>query len=202
MPESIDEVMQAVWQELGRAAGNPQHNWRLPVLATVDGHGLPQARTVVLRGSDRLARQLVIFSDRRSPKIAQINQCRNVVLVFWSRALGWQLRVSGMATVDSHSNEAARIWERLRDSSAAGDYLRADAPGTTIVTSPAGSHLAADPTTCPEADRSGRNEAEGRANGFFCRLMIQVDQMDWLDLRTEGHRRLRWSETQAQWLVP
>ena len=57
------ELPVRIWQELQRAPLDKHHDWRTPVLATVDGHGLPQARTVVLRQADRTAQTLAFFTD-------------------------------------------------------------------------------------------------------------------------------------------
>ena len=50
-PATLDELPARLWSELVRAGHDRHHGWRLPVLATVDPHGAPQARTVVLRAA-------------------------------------------------------------------------------------------------------------------------------------------------------
>ena len=51
-PLALEELPARLWSELVRASRDRHHGWRLPVLATVDPQGSPQARTVVLRGAD------------------------------------------------------------------------------------------------------------------------------------------------------
>ena len=65
-------LRKAVASALQRAPLDKHHDWRTPVLATVDGQGRPQARTVVLRHADRATQTLVFFTDARSPKCAEL----------------------------------------------------------------------------------------------------------------------------------
>ena len=45
---------------------------RTPVLATTGLDGVAQARTVVLREVRRTSEQLLIYTDARSPKVAEL----------------------------------------------------------------------------------------------------------------------------------
>ena len=63
--------------------------WRWPPIEDE----VAQARTVVLREVDARARELVFFTDARSPKVAQI-QARPVgTMLCWSSRISWQLRL-------------------------------------------------------------------------------------------------------------
>ena len=84
----------SIWERLQEAVTSRESAWRTPVLASVDSHGMPQARTVVLREVDPVAQRLVIYTDHRSPKAVAFADRPEAVLVFWSKALGWQLRVA------------------------------------------------------------------------------------------------------------
>jgi pyridoxamine 5'-phosphate oxidase len=66
------------------------------VLATVDAHGLPSARTVLLKGSD--PQGLVFYTNYESRKGRDIAVNPAVALVFTWQPLERQVRISGTAT--------------------------------------------------------------------------------------------------------
>lgn len=178
---SLDAIAAAIWQELDRAAHDRDHEWRTPVLATVHGD-VPDARTVVLREVDREQRLLVVYSDARAGKIAQLAAQPRATMVMWSRRLGWQLRLRLSVEVETDGLAATTRWARVKLSPNAHDYLSAFAPGSALQ----------DPGTEPPA-------AE-RAS--FAVLEAQVLAIDWLELHREGDRRATFDADGARWLQP
>ena len=183
------EIRQRIWLELQRATHDRHHEWRVPVLATVDADHLPQARTVVLRQADARLHTLQIYTDSRSPKVAGLLAAPDVVLVFWSKRLGWQLRVRAVASVQQSGPEVDAVWERVSQSAAAGDYLAASAPGDSLPdTSDVGSvHTVA---------------SQPQAMHHLAIITAQVQAIDWLELARSGHRRASITSDGWQWRVP
>lgn len=185
------ELPARVWQELQRATVDRHHEWRTPVPASVDDDGLPQARTVVLRRADADTRTLTCFTDARSPKCGDLQARPQAALVFWSQRLGWQLRVTATAEVDTAGPAVQAAWERVRQSAAASDYLMPSPPGAPLD--------AAAPAPAP---------ASGQHHLAIVRL--QVSGIDWLELHRDGHRRGRWDGSSTgrpepagwEWLTP
>ena len=185
MPERLSTLAAidaAVWQELLRAAGDKAHAWRTPVLATTDVGGdetLPDARTVVLREADAHRRQLLFYTDARSPKVAQLQARPRGVLVFWSTDLGWQLRcrVQLAAIVDGLA--VSSRWAKIKLSPAAQDYLSPLAPGSPLDGAPPVDHA---------------------ARGSFALLTAEVEGIDWLELHPLGHRRAIFGDGPARWV--
>lgn len=175
-----DELLHRIWNELQRATVDRHHEWRTPVLATASPQGGPQARTVVLRGADASTSQLVFFTDSRSAKVNELQTTAAAVLVFWSKRLNWQLRVSVQAKVHTEGALVESAWARVSQSAAAGDYLAAQAPGSAL-----------HPTAAAE---------EGLHH--LAVVTAQVEQVDWLELAREGHRRARLVGSTVHWLVP
>ncbi|MEX8496068.1 pyridoxamine 5'-phosphate oxidase family protein [Sphaerotilus sp.] len=179
----------ALWAELVRAAGMHGHPWRQLVLATTCAVRGAQARTVVLREVDPAARELVIYTDTRSPKVAQLDRDPRAQIVCWSAALGWQLRLGCLVTSESDGLDVTSRWAMLRHTRAAQDYLSPLAPGSVL--------------SVP-GDSSGT--APGAVRGTFTLLRVQVQEMDWLSLDPTGHRRAvfdyRDAVPCARWLVP
>ena len=107
------DIRHRIGQELQRATTDRHHEWRTPVMATVGADHTPQARTVVLRQADTPVSTLQIFTDSRSPKVAE-------------------LTASPLATVQRTGAEVDAVWMRVSQSAAAGDYLSAHAPGAAL----------------------------------------------------------------------
>jgi pyridoxamine 5'-phosphate oxidase len=175
-----DELRQRLWQELQRAAVDRHHDWRTPVLATTGLDGLAQARTVVLREVRQPQAQLLMYTDARSPKVAELLAQPVASLLCWSTRLNWQLRLQLRFEVSQNDEEANAAWERVRQSPSANDYLAARAPGSAL----AGAHEALLDT--PQ----------------IAVLRGQVIAMDWLELARAGHRRARLDAQRVEWLVP
>ena len=178
---ALARLEQQLWAELQQAVGDRSHDWRSPVLATVDAAGLPDARTVILREVDAAARQLVIYTDERSPKVAQLLAQPQAVMVFWSAALGWQLRATLRLAVQNSGLAVSSRWARLKMTRAAQDYLSPLAPGSAL--------------QAPAPVRDSREH--------FAVITGEVLAMDWLALAPEGHRRARFAPGEpAAWLQP
>jgi pyridoxamine 5'-phosphate oxidase len=167
--DTLAEIHAALWRELGRAALDRHHEWRTPVLATVAADGLPDARTVVIREVQAAARRLVVYTDARAGKVAQLVAQPAAMLVLWSRRLGWQLRLRLHAEVLSDGLAVTSRWASLRATPAARDYLSPLAPGAALPTD------------------GGPQPAEDRAH--FALLDATVQRIDWLELHRDGHRR-------------
>ena len=84
----------AQWLAAARDAGEPEAN--AMVLATVDQHGMPSARTVLLKGLD--ANGLVFYTNYESRKGRDIAANPAVALVFTWASLERQVRITGLAT--------------------------------------------------------------------------------------------------------
>ena len=177
------DILQQIWKELGRASVDRHHAWRTPVLATVDCDGSPNARTVVLRDADINQQTLCIYTDARSEKVGELTKSPRAVFAFWSARLNWQLRVRVTISVTTDGPEVHTLWQRIRQSAAAADYLALVAPGTER----------------PDAYSSA--ETAGGAH-HFALLNARILEMDWLELGHGGHRRARIRADTWQWLTP
>ncbi len=178
--ESLQAIEDALWHELQAAPRDKQHPWRAPVLATTDGE-VGDARTVILRQVDAEQSTLLIYTDARAGKVAQIAAHPQGTLVLWSPALGWQLRLRVQLQAITDGLELSSHWARLKLSPAANDYLSSQAPG--------------DPLDIALGARGER--------AYFALLEARVLSIDWLELHAQGHRRARFSaDATPRWLQP
>ena len=180
---TLTEIEDALWRELGRATTDRHHAWRTAVLATVSmqgGEPAADARNVVLREVDRDERQLIVYTDARAAKAAQLRAHPHGSLVMWSSALGWQLRCRVRLTIEDTGLAVSSRWERLKLSPAAQDYLSPLPPGTPLAATPA----ALSERSC------------------FAVVTAQVEAIDWLELHRDGHRRALFTGAAGRWLQP
>jgi len=177
--DELAALQERLWAELVRATQERSHGWRRLVLATVSGDGA-DARTVVLREVDAGARELLCYTDARSPKVAQIASHPRGTLVAWCPALQWQLRLRVRLQVETDGLAVSSRWAQLRLHPQAQDYLTPLPPGS--------------PLSAAGPDRAQR--------GHFALLRAEVLAIDWLGLRPSGHRRALFDAGTARWLTP
>ncbi len=197
--DRLDAIEQRIWTELGLAAqrrvagGGGSHEWRTVVLATVDD-GAPDARTLVLREVDARERTLVFYTDARSPKVRQIEASPAGALMCWSRELDWQLRMQVRLAVQTSGLAVSSRWAKLQFSPAAHDYLAPHAPGTALGE--------ADDVADAPAPRAEHPSPDIQSRNHFAVITALVDEIDWLELHEDGHRRAMFSPTASQWVQP
>ena len=137
----------------------------------------------MLRHANDKLQNLQFYSDRRTPEIAELTNQPTSTLVFWSNRLSWQLRVHVEMAIQTTGPQVDELWERLSQSAAAGDDLSIDAPGDAL-------------TGGPERLR------EVTGVHHLALLVAQVQAIDWLELRRDGHRRANFGENRWAWLAP
>ena len=180
---TLAEIEVEVWKQLESAASDKLHEWRAPVLATVNGDAA-DARTVILREVDAAQKQLLTFTDDRAGKVAQLMHHPRAVLVMWSRALSWQLRCRVLLSLEMTGLAATSRWARIKLTPAAQDYLARLPPGAEL----------------------GATEARAAPGPmkreYFAVVTAQVLSIDWLELHREGHRRAMFDSRGSRWLQP
>ena len=178
------EIRSQIWKGLNRAVHDKHHSWRTPVLSTLAIDGGVNSRTVVLRGVDDAASKLTVYTDARSLKVAELNANSKAVFVFWSQRLHWQLRVKVNISILTTGQQVETLWERVKQSAAAFDYISPLAPGSKLINTTESSTLI-------------------KSNDHHIAVLIaSVDEIDWLELSIKGHRRARFNDTFWEWLAP
>jgi pyridoxamine 5'-phosphate oxidase len=178
--DSLALIETALWQELQLAAGQPGHDWRTLALATIDGE-TAQVRTVMLREVDAGARELMFYTDARSPKVAQAQAHPLGTLLCWSSRISWQLRMKVRLEVETAGLKVSSRWARLKLTPAAQDYLSPLPPGSPV---------------------AARYDPERASRSHFAVVTAHVLCTDWLELHADGHRRAHFGADGAHWLHP
>lgn len=182
--DRLDHLLQKeIWQKLQTVPAGENSAWRVAWVASHEEASGPQLRQMVLREVSVERRELVFFTDPRTPKWAQLRNNRATV-GFWSPEDKQQLRCSGMSRLHENDEIAARHRATL-PSHSAGDYAALRTPGSTLA-----------------APEQGQETGE---NWHFGVLVVVVDELDWLALSRSGHQRAKfhWQSTwQGQWVQP
>ena len=177
--ETLSLIERTLWAELALATREREHAWRVLGLATVEGDRAA-ARSVVLREVAQDRRELLFYTDTRSPKVEQLRLHPLGTLLAWSATLGWQLRLEVRLAVADSGLEVSSRWARVKLSPSAQDYLAALPPGTPV----------------------DRYEPERGSRACFGVVTAQVTAIDWLELHADGHRRARFDAQGGRWLAP
>ncbi|MEE9364378.1 MAG: pyridoxamine 5'-phosphate oxidase family protein [Cellulophaga sp.] len=115
--------------ELQKATVEKGHPFKCFTFATVGLERMARLRTVVLRTiSEEL--DLTFYTDKRSKKILHIKENNKVSLLFYHPEKQLQLKIDGIATIVSKSEECEKIWKNM-PSVLKRDYTTATSPGST-----------------------------------------------------------------------
>ena len=178
---ALDTLYAQAWQRLIRGVHDRHTPARHPTLATVSPEGMPQARTVVLRGADPARGRLEIHTNLHSSKINDLGVRPLAALHVWDSGQKLQIRLQAEVEVLT-GPQAATAWSRVPEGSRTA--YSAHAPG-----SPLGDALAWDRQPDPAA---------------FAVLHLHIQAMDLLHLGPD-HRRAVYTRVQdwvGQWVVP
>jgi pyridoxamine 5'-phosphate oxidase len=194
----LDASLAHAWELLSKGVTDRRSPLHTLTVASVDSNGQPDARIMVLREVDKAAARLRFHTDARSNKVALIGDGAPVTVLAYHPDNHVQLRLSGIARIDTQSTAREAAWERT---SLYGRrcYLGDSGPG--------GSSL--EPTSGLPADVEGIEPSIPRAApglAHFALLWVAVARIEWLFLAHHGHRRAHFTATpqgwSGQWLIP
>lgn len=183
------------WASLEAGASPGKSRFSMAQLATIGLDGAPKVRTIVLRRADRAVRRLAFYTDKRSPKVAELTADPRVSLIGYDMEAGVQVRIDGLAELYGDDEGADAAWAATPARSRIS-YRSPHAPGAVLSDPVLGD--ATESATHPDDPEDGRNA--------FLRIRIETKRLEWLDLAVSGHRRAafdwRGDGWQGCWLAP
>jgi pyridoxamine 5'-phosphate oxidase len=194
--DHLPAILAQAWTLLVRGGADRKSPLHTPVVASVDGDGLPQARVMVLRKADPAAATLRFHTDARSPKVLQLDG-KPVSVLAYHPGENIQLRLTGRARIGTDDPAVDGIWDQST-LFARRCYLAQAAPGTPL-TGPASGLPEWIEGQQPTADQI----APARPN--FAVLWVDVTAIDWLHLANSGHRRAMFRAVDGwagEWIAP
>ena len=197
--DDLSGALERSWRLLEEAIEDPASPVRTPVLISVDADGVAQGRTVVLRGINRQQRQLQIYTDVRSAKVAQLRAQSTCSLVAYQPNPMMQLRLGVDATVNYNNAITYEAWAVMPGPNRC-NYLTDPDPGSISV-------QATDGRPVINAESMPTHAENEIAYSHFAVIVFTINQLEWLYLPRRGHRRARfiWDGpdlVQSDWLIP
>ena len=186
----LDSVLDEAFALLLAATRDFRSPFRTIGLATVAEDGGPDVRSVVVRSLDVATRRLVLHTDARSAKVAQIAAQPAVALLAWDPVERLQLRLRGHATLRSGDAATRDAWAALPGATRHLYRLR-QAPGSAL----------SDPSP-------NQYDEAPEAFGFarFVLLDVSISRLESLRLTQVGQVRARFDfdgeNVAGSWLVP
>jgi pyridoxine/pyridoxamine 5'-phosphate oxidase len=178
-----NQYLEEVIRELINGHSKKRHPFRYFVLATNE-NGKPRQRTVVLRKT-LLDSSLVIFTDKRTQKVKDIQNNFEFSALFYDSKKLLQLRIEGNAELITDKEQIATYWHTVQASSRK-DYTTNLAPGTPIINPD-------DIDYKPEEN-------------YFCPVKLIPNTIEYLRLQRPNHLRILFSRIDTDWsgefLVP
>jgi pyridoxine/pyridoxamine 5'-phosphate oxidase len=195
---ALSSIHSQFWKLLNTAARGNEAGWRLPVLATSMQNGCRQ-RTVVLRNVQTDRASLLFHTDKRSPKVQQIEADPNVSLLFYDHDLAAQLQIEGTANIHQNDDLATMVWEEGTPASLKM-YCAPLVPGVV----------------CQTAEFNTPASLQGRipdraeilsGQSTFCVIEVVANTIEWLRLSRDGNLRARFFYEAgrlqtAEWMAP
>ena len=195
----LDEIEKEIYNLLIQGVEKRKSKFHNAVLGSVSFDNKPEIRTVVLRDFSQKNLSIKIHSDSRSNKIKDLLKNKNISLLFYDEKKKIQIRVRGLANI-LKSYEPS--WLKLSDWSKRC-YLTPKSPGEESNSPTSG---------FPEkfSDNAPKNEESKNALKNFSVIEIELNQIEWLYLASQGHRRAIFSvirheentHLEKKWLVP
>jgi hypothetical protein len=196
-PNSLEEVLDSIWENLSRGASDRKHPFHIAGLTTVNDSSA-DVRNVVLRITDRSKRLLLFHTDLRSSKIEDLKKNPYVGWLFYDSADAIQVRIRAESEIHSGDDLAKKQWSGHSPWSKRC-YCAIKPPGTEVEFPQSGlpENLL---TTAPEED-----DLEF-AEDNFAAIATRCKHIDWLHLHSRGHTRARftWRDKgwSSSWVIP
>ena len=178
-PMDPNKIIEIEYRELHNAIQDGKHEYHCFYFATIQSK-IPQLRTVVLRALNKEKNSISFHSDSRSNKVKEIKSNNNVSALFYDKKRRIQIRLQGKALIDENSKELKRIWSSMKSESKLC-YMGPFAPGKKL------NYFQPNLPNHNAQNITPKNNTIGYKN--FCRVTINLEKLDWLQLHHKGHKR-------------
>ena len=189
--DDLDLTLIEAWRLLADGVVKRDTPSHTPALATIGLNGLPQVRTVVLRGLDQDNWTVRIHTDSRSAKVLEIKANPAVAIHTYDFGRKVQLRLMARASLHGDDGIAGEAW-RTSPLGCRRIYRGESSSGQALL-SPY------------DVVDGGSDDAEAGRESFSV-ILCRIQSLEWLYLDARGHRRARFlrdgERITGSWLVP
>ncbi|MEM6316256.1 MAG: pyridoxamine 5'-phosphate oxidase family protein [Bacteroidota bacterium] len=195
--QTLAEVQKTVWQMLFRGAVQKKDPLHTATIGTVK-NGVAQMRTVVLRKTNTVERQLYFYTDIRSAKVLELADTSTLSWLFYHPKKNVQIRAVGQVVFHHQNDIALEKWRSI-PSYGRKTYGTRRAPGTVVDES------TDDLPSLWQTNSIDLSDTE-YAYEHFAVGLCTIDYFEWLHLQRAGHRRAEFAYVESRWegtwLVP
>lgn len=188
--DSLEMTLQTIFDMLAEGANNRDIPAHTPSIATIDNQNRPQIRTLVLREFNRDNNFLRFHTDKRSTKLLEFSNSKEVGILIYDALKKIQIRLDCTVFLHDDDEVADKSWLQIEPMSQIC-YQVTKAPGT-VITNPG------------NLDFDSNLTNSGKDN--FIVILAKINAIEWLYLHHLGHRRanfvLKGSAWKSTWLVP
>lgn len=188
----LDKLENEILKKLKRASVDKKSSFRYLVFSTCSNN-IVNSRIVVLRDFCSRNWEMIFHSDKRSEKLKEISNNKNVSLNFWDPRFNFQIRIKGEAKEFNKNN--SEIWEKLNIWSKKIYFSRKE-PGSK----------SSEATSGLDEKKIDYNLYSSKSLKNFCQIKVSIKSLDCLILNRAGHRRAFFKITrkklQKKWLIP
>ena len=171
--------------QLSRGVQKKNHPVREVAMATADG--APNIRMVILRKIESDPLSIFVYTDNRSDKIGELGASPYASFLFWHPSSKFQLKLKTQVTIHRNDKVAKESWEST-GGKGRESYNTEIAPGAEL-----------------EAEKNPEMPLRTKySDSDFCVLECKAFEMEALQLRREGHIRVRFSlkKGEQSFIVP
>lgn len=171
--------IEAIWQRLKQAADRCDDQLRLMTLSTVDQHGRPAGRLMVLRGASTSMQRIWFYTTTPSVKVDEIAARPDVCMIGYDAVDLVQVVLRGRATVHTDSPLADDHWDQFR--TAAG-VMREQPEGGSCRQAAADPRLRAMMQTLDGGEGTLSRES-------FALIEVCINSIEWVAIEAAGIQR-------------
>ena len=189
------KILEEEWRNIQTGIKTSKHDYHSFVLSTTRNNN-PDSRTVILRAFDLEDLSIWFNTDKRSKKILDLNKNPQISALFYDRSRRVQLRISGSASVDDKSQSNQEIWNSMSPESKLC-YMGPYAPSEPLVNY-------APNIIVEKSAHEVSDDEDALGLTRFCRIRINLNSLDWLQLDHKGHKRLEFNfneEIEYGWIA-
>ncbi|MEL6632904.1 MAG: hypothetical protein AAFQ83_15690 [Bacteroidota bacterium] len=190
IPDTLDDVWSQTKEMLTRGVADKKDPFQSLTLATYDGR-FPNPRTVILRKFISHPFTLICHSDTRAGKIIDIQSHPEIAWHGWHPRRRVQIRLYGHARVFTKGALWDTEWNRIGLTSRT-NYSPIMPPAQEITSYQKGQE------TYARLKETTEKESE-EWKKHFAVIETQIEEVEWLTLHREGHRRARFTKQNDQW---
>mgnify|MGYP005838448059 CR=1 FL=1 len=185
--DTLESVLESIFDDFDNCFKVSRHPFRSFAFSTIDDKSRPAVRTMILRHWFAQDKTLILYTDKRSDKIAHLKKKSLGELMFYDRERLIQIRcLCDIKMLDYKTLEnKTGLSPDIKDAKV---YKTDKPPGTAV-----------------KHKKVGFNE---NAKEMFCALACFIKEIDWVALEDNGNKRAKFifdssgSMVEQTWLVP